>query len=411
MSGKARSRWSAVDAARGSVSGTLRASYSSLSNALGASGGLSERMSAPRDISMPSLPTVGLPAVSGLVARYRPSSDASSTSTEEIMVDSSTGQFPAFNEASPSEGDHHGSSESALQKFLCPCCQTVFLEPGVLVAHFNAEHTMNTNEDEEYEEKVGSGSEAAAPGPTTKDAASASSSSSTAAAAKTSDEVAPGALACFCGVPLPSKQSSSWPIAILGSNPLTWQSGMAPPTCAHCYQPLCAAHAQEHTWPNNDACRPAFVTTAAATVKVSSPGSSPSSSESSTTTTTLPAAKGGTGGFLSTSTATSKKKKWVCEPCIALLHFLACKERQGWWRARVEAVVNGEWVDRKTYVWYHARRVVEDSALAKAGRVAEVRKTIEMYERNGNISPFFFSMMPGLKAIGIRPQTARFNIY
>jgi len=75
---------------------------------------------------------------------------------------------------------------------------------------------------------------------------------------------------------------------------------------------------------------------------------------------------------------------WVCEPCVALLAVAARQERQGWWRTRVEAAVNGEWVDRKTYVWYHARRVVEDSALAKAGRVAEVQGQIflEQEERN-----------------------------
>ena len=357
-------------------------------------------MSAPRDISMPSLPTVGLPAVSGLVARYRPSSDASSTSTEEIMVDSSTGQFPAFNEASPSEGDHHGSSERALEGFVCPCCLASFPEPDALVAHFNAEHAAEFDQrdadarrrcsNEEDDEDEDSGSEAPPPGPfwrkptsnstNTKNAAAPASSSAT---AKISDNAMPDPV-CFCGVSIPSKPASRWPVAILGPKPLTWYSrpAVAPPTCAHCYQPLCAAHAQEHTWPNNDACRPAFVTTAATAAVVALPTTTTTTTAAASSTTTPTAAKSGTS---SSSTSKAKTKmNWVCEPCVALLAVAARQERQGWWRTRVEAAVNGEWVDRKTYVWYHARRVVEDSALAKAGRVAEVQGQIflEQEERN-----------------------------
>jgi len=316
------------------------------------------------------------------------------------LAESSTDNAGVFNATSPSEGDHHGSSERALEGFVCPCCLASFPEPDALVAHFNAEHAAEFDQrdadarrrcsNEEDDEDEDSGSEAPPPGPfwrkptsnstNTKNAAAPASSSAT---AKISDNAMPDPV-CFCGVSIPSKPASRWPVAILGPKPLTWYSrpAVAPPTCAHCYQPLCAAHAQEHTWPNNDACRPAFVTTAATAAVVALPTTTTTTTAAASSTTTPTAAKSGTS---SSSTSKAKTKmNWVCEPCVALLAVAARQERQGWWRTRVEAAVNGEWVDRKTYVWYHARRVVEDSALAKAGRVAEVQGQIflEQEERN-----------------------------
>jgi hypothetical protein len=227
---------------------------------------------------------------------------------------------------------------AALEGFVCPCCLASFPGPEALVAHFDAHHAA---EFDRRDAKALRPDKAAESGPFWRKPAT-TAATATAAAGKAAGEAA-GAPdvdpVCFCGAVIPL--SRLWPIAVLGPKPLGWGRRAAPATCAACQLPLCAAHAQEHPWPSNHACRPAFA--AAETASASSSSAS--------------------GG------------SWVCGPCVGPLEAAARSERQAWWWARADAAATGE-LDRKPYVRYHRRLVVEDTALAKAGRVVEVNTRI-----------------------------------
>jgi hypothetical protein len=161
---------------------------------------------------------------------------------------------------------------------------------------------------------------------------------------------------CFCGEDV--AVSTMWPRSIMGAKPFAFIGRpQDAPRCAVCAVPMCSKHDNKLFWMLN----------ASAPVPGANKGAEEDAGDEETSV------KGcGEGGATATSAVAvlSKLNRAVCPDCFGKLEENAQRERQVKWLARAHAMLAPEAsTGQRVLPQLHERVVVEDTALAKTGRI------------------------------------------